>query len=65
MLAFSYKTKTALKQAKGQKLRYVETSMYGNEYSGDGQYTGVGPEPYLRKWYATVIVADGVIKSVK
>ena len=65
MLAFTYKTKAELKKAKGQKLRYAETSAFGNEYTGDGQYVGVGPAPYVRKWYATVIVADGVIKSVK
>jgi len=65
MLAFTYKTKAELKQAKGQKLRYVETSIFGSEYNGDGKYVGVGPGAYDRKWYATVIVADGVIKSVK
>ncbi len=64
-LVFPYKTKTALKQSKGQPLRFVETSMFGSEYKGDGKYTGVGPGAYDRKWYATVTIADGVIKSVK
>ena len=65
MLAFTYKTKTELTKSKGQRLRFVETSMFGSEYKGDGKYVGVGPGAYDRKWYATVTIADGVIKSVK
>lgn len=65
MLAFTYKTKKELKAAVGEPLRYVETSMFDNEYHGDGTYTGVGPAPHIRKWYANVTVEHDVIKTVK
>ena len=64
MMAASYPTKKALREAKGQPLRYVETSMFGPEYHGDGRYTVVGPTPYERRWFANVTVKDGVIAKV-
>ena len=61
-----YPTKKALKEAVGQPLRYIETSMFGEEYKADGSFAVVGPDPYTsRKWFATVTMGDGVIKSVK
>jgi hypothetical protein len=65
MMGATYATKKALRESAGKPLRYVETSMFGNEYKGDGKYTVVGPSPYERKWYATVTVRDGVITKVK
>ena len=64
MMGFSYKTKKEFKGSIGQELQYVETSIFGDEYKGDGKYTGVGPSPYIRKWYATVTIQDGVISKV-
>lgn len=64
MMAASYKTKKALKEAVGQPLRYVETSMFGPEYKDNGKLTVVGPSPYERKWYATVTMVDGKIAKV-
>jgi len=65
MLGLSYPTKKALKAAIGQPLRYVETSMVGNEYKPDGTLAGVGPSPYKRVFYASVVMKNGLIASVK
>jgi len=64
MLAANYKTKSALKQAIGQPLRYTETSAFGPEYKPTGRFSVVGPSAYQRKWYATVVMADGKIAKV-
>ena len=65
MLAASYKTKKAAKESIGQAPRFVETSLFGLEYKGDGKYTVVGPAPEDRRWYAQITVKDGVISKVK
>jgi hypothetical protein len=65
MMGATYPTKAALKAASGQPPRFVETSIFGPEYHGDGDYTVVGPSPHTRRWYATVTVRDGVIVKVK
>jgi hypothetical protein len=44
---------------------FQETSMFGNEYKGDGRYPVVGPAPMIRKWYATVTVAEGKVAKVE
>lgn len=65
MMGAIYKTKKELKAAIGQDLRYEETSMFGSEYTPNGQFCVVGPSPRERKWFATVVMQDGLIKSVK
>ena len=60
----NYKTKKALKEAKGQPLKYTETSMFGPEYREDGTFCVVGPSPYERKWFAQVKMVDGLIAKV-
>ena len=59
-------TKKSLKARKGEDVAglFVETSMFGPEYRGDGKYCVVGPAPYVRKWYATVTVKDGKVAKV-
>ncbi len=65
MMGASYKTKKELKAAVGKPLRYVETSMFGQEYKSDGKFCVVGPCPYTnRKWYAEVTMENGLIKKV-
>ncbi len=64
MLAATYKTKKDLKAAIGQPLRFIETSVFGAEYRDNGQFAVVGPAPYVRKWYATVVMKDGKIAKV-
>mgnify|MGYP001574913107 CR=1 FL=1 len=65
MMGASYKTKKLLKEAIGQPLRYVETSMFGPEYKSNGSFCVVGPSPYERRWYAEVTMKDGKIERVK
>lgn len=64
MMGASYPTKKALKLAIGQELRYVETSMFGEEYKSDGTFCVVGPSPNVRKWFASVTMKDGRISKV-
>lgn len=54
----SFKSKKSLKEYIGNPVRFVETSMFGNEFKGAGSYTVVGPDPLQRKWFATVTVTD-------
>lgn len=60
------KAKKDLKARVGQDVSglFVETSLFGPEFHGDGQYTVVGPSPYKRVWYATVVVKNGQIAQV-
>lgn len=64
MLAASYKSKKDLKASVGKPLRYIETSMFGPEYTPNGKFAVVGPSPYDRKWYAQVTMENGLIKKV-
>ena len=64
MIGLNYKTKKELKASIGQPLSYEETTMFGVEYVSNGKLTGVGPSPYIRKWYATVTLEDDKIVKV-
>lgn len=64
MMAASYPTKKELKASVGKPLRYVETSFFGAEFTPNGQFCVVGPSPTKRKWYATVVMKDGLIHKV-
>ena len=64
MMGATYKTKKVLKESIGQSLRYVETSMFGEEYRANGTFCVVGPSPYQRKWFASVTMKDGLIEKV-
>ena len=59
-----FKTKKELKSAIGTRPNFIETSIFGNEYKGDGTYVVVGPNPLVRKWFAELIIVDGLIKKV-
>lgn len=66
MMGASYATKKDLKASIGKPLRYVETSLFGQEYKSNGRFYVVGPDAYRnRKWYATVTMENDVIKAVK
>jgi hypothetical protein len=65
MIAATYKTKKDLKAAIGKPLRYVETSMFSEEYRSNGSFPVVGPAPYQRKWYATVTMENDLVKAVR
>jgi prepilin-type processing-associated H-X9-DG protein len=68
MIIFNYESKKALKEAIGKPLRYIETSMFGPEYKDNGTLTGAN-RPHIthkgREFFANVVMADGLIKSVK
>lgn len=65
MMGAAYPTKKALKEATGKPLRYIETSLFGEEYKATGTVYVVGPDPYRnRKWYAKVEMRDGLIIKV-
>lgn len=66
MMGAPYKSKKELKANVGKPIRVIETSMFGSEYTDNGVFSVVGPCPYTnRKWYATVTMVEGKIKSVK
>ena len=68
MLIFDYPTKKVLKEQVGQPLRFIETSLFGAEYSHNGSLTGCN-RPHLtghkREFFANVKMNDGLIESVK
>ena len=59
-----FKTKKELKSAVGTRPNFIETSFFGPEYKGDGTYAVVGPDPYIRKWYAELTIVNGLIHKV-
>ena len=65
MLGISgFKTKKQLKGAIGIKPEFIETSIIGKEYIGDGLYAVVGPDIYSRKWFAQLKIVNGLIHKV-
>lgn len=68
MLVFNYESKKALKEKIGTPLRYIETSMFGEEYKANGTLTGAN-RPHIthkgREFFANVVMENGLIKSVK
>jgi hypothetical protein len=59
MIIFNYNSKKELKENVGNRLDYIETSMFGNEYISNGQLTGAN-RPHItgkgREFFATVIM---------
>ena len=68
MMLILYKSKKELKAAVGERLRYRETSIFGDEYISDGNITGAN-RPHLtgigREFFATVTLENNIIKKVK
>ena len=68
MLIFNYPSKKALKENIGSELRYIETSIFGEEYRRNGQLIGAN-RPHItgqgREFFAQVLMTDGLIASVK
>jgi len=67
MLVFDYPSKKELKTNIGKPLRYIETSIHGNEYLDNGILTGAN-RPHItrqgREFYARVTMRDGLITKV-
>ncbi len=66
-LVVDYPSKKALKAAIGQRLRFIETSMFGPEYRESGVLTVAG-RPHItgqpREFFARVTMADGLVARV-
>jgi hypothetical protein len=67
MIIFNYNSKKELKENVGNRLDYIETSMFGPEYVSDGKLTGAN-RPHItgkgREFFATVTMANGLITRV-
>ncbi len=68
MLVFKYASKKDLKASIGKPLRYIETSIFGNEYVSTGKLVGAN-RPHItgmgREFFAEVTMNDGLIVGVK
>jgi hypothetical protein len=68
MIVFDYPSKKVLKENVGERIRYIETSMFGNEYVSTGKLTGAN-RPHItgqgREFFATVTMKDGLIARVE
>jgi hypothetical protein len=66
-IIFIYESKKQLKENIGKRLKYIETSMFGNEYRPDGMLTGAN-RPHItgigREFFANVTMKDGFITKV-
>lgn len=67
-LVVKYPSKKALKESVGNRLRYIETSLFGPEYSDNGMLT-VANRPHItglgREFFAQVWMENGIIAKVK
>lgn len=67
-LVVKYPSKKLLKESVGQRLRYIETSLFGPEYNDNGVLT-VANRPHItgigREFFAQVTMRDGLIFNVK
>ncbi len=68
MIVFNYPSKKVLKENIGQKLMYIETSLFGPEYLDNGMLTGAN-RPHItgqgREFFAQVTMKDGLISNVQ
>jgi len=68
MIIFNYPSKKELKANIGKPLRYIETSLFGAEYTPNGSLTGAN-RPHItglgREWFAVVTMENNLIKGVK
>ena len=69
MIIVRYETKKAKKEAIGKKLRYTETSLFGDEVKNNGIEKLCGcNRPHLtgykREFFATVTLNNGIIEKV-
>ena len=68
MIIFNYPSKKVLKENVGQRLNFIETSLFGAEYVRTGTMVGAN-RPHItgqgREFFASVTMKDGLIMSVK
>jgi len=67
MIIFNYPSKKVLKENIGNPLNYIETSVFGPEYTANGYMTGAN-RPHItgqgREFFAKVVMKDGLIVKV-
>ena len=67
MLVLVYKSKKLLKESIGYPLKYIETSLFGNEFIENGDIVGAN-RPHItgigREFFAKVTMQDGIIAKV-
>ncbi|UAW59308.1 hypothetical protein CRP738_gp64 [Roseobacter phage CRP-738] len=67
-LIANYPSKKVMKENIGQRLKYIETSLFGPEYKANGTLT-VCNRPHItgqgREWFGQVTMKDGKITAVK
>ena len=67
-LIANYPSKKVMKETIGQRLKYIETSLFGPEYQANGTLT-VCNRPHItgqgREWFGQVTMKDGKIAAVK
>tara|TARA_R100000084_G_C4551830_1_gene100448 strand:- start:42 stop:248 length:207 start_codon:yes stop_codon:yes gene_type:complete len=68
MIVFNYPSKKVLKENIGNRLKYIETSVFGPEYLDNGTMLGAN-RPHItgqgREFYAEVTMKDGLISKVQ
>lgn len=68
MLIAKYASKKECKENAGKPLRYIETSMFGEEYKANGVLT-VANRPHItklgREWFGNITMKNGLIAAVK
>ena len=68
MIIFNYPSKKVLKENIGERLSYIETSIFGPEYKSNGTLTGAN-RPHItgqgREFFAQVTMKDGLISQVQ
>lgn len=70
LLVTGYASKKELKAAVGEKLKYIETSMFGEEYKADGSFLvahlpALGHNRDGREFFAIVTMKNGLIAKVE
>jgi hypothetical protein len=67
MIVFVYPSKKVMKENIGKPLRYIETSIFGEEYVSDGKLVGAN-RPHItgigREFFAEIEMENGLIKKV-
>ena len=68
MIVFNYPSKKELTANIGKPLKFIETSMFGNEYVSDGYLVGAN-RPHItglgREFFAEVTMKNNLIVGVK
>jgi hypothetical protein len=68
MLLIGYPSKKELKTRIGQELSYKETSMFGEEYTPNGEFTAAHRPSITgkigREFFATIQMKEGLIHKV-